>query len=154
MSRTSSVVQWQVPYPIATHNVSCGAEPDKVSEPVYILAKSRQLSLAALLLCLGAGIGLCATEPVCRTTSGARVRSAKAIRLDDHEHDQSVEGLVRASELHSASHSGIVIAGLPPGSRDIPSTAFVGSLQSSRVPSPNFIFRSASRSRGPPSNVR
>lgn len=67
-----------------------------------VFAHTRGISLGALFLCLIAGLGLCSSEVVCRTSSGSRTR-ARVLRVEDHEHDQTHDGLTRSSEANSGS---------------------------------------------------
>lgn len=105
-------------------------------------------SVAALLLML-VGFAFCPPETFCRTQAGNRTRSARTIRIDDHDHDHAVDAVSTAAEGHrSGDHLGQ--AG-PPGAFTIPAVVRTAErLQASLVLFPALVVCSVQRGRAPP----
>ena len=63
----------------------------------------QRLSVASLLLCLIAAFAISPPEAFYRTNSGNRHRTARTVRLDDHDHDHSLEALQTSLDFMASS---------------------------------------------------
>jgi hypothetical protein len=68
-----------------------------------VLGKDTRCWVLAAIICLAGLIPALTSEQFCRTKSQNRVRTARVIRLDDHDHDHSLDGAALA--LETAGHS-------------------------------------------------
>ena len=75
----------------------------------------QRISVASLLLCLLAAFAISPPEAFYRTQSGNRNRTARTVRLDDHDHDHSLEALRTGLDFLASSvgDGGTPVAVLP-----------------------------------------
>ena len=112
----------------------------------------QRFSVASLLLCLIAAFAVSPPEAVYRTQSGNRHRTARTVRLDDHDHDHSLEALQTGLDFMASSvgDGDPAVAVLPSKMRIVGNGGPPGELLLSPESHPVSAVVSLLRGRAPP----